>query len=545
MSLRSNFPLRLLINGENCTYLLDNGFTFSNVDPGGFEMASFPIPRDMPEIVTGLPVRLECGTQVAWEGRVSEVQRSLGNHTLVTCEGNAARFKDQSAAMIFVDRDLTQWQGPTLANQIRWVTGGFTPESPQVAADPSGGNPALAVLFSGPWAAGGLPACDATYDSRGIPLGDVFYEWGNLTGGIAGNGNWLFSVKLTTDDVLTAGDTTANLNTGPASGGGTLAATVGNRVFAILELLTVTAGGTANVIYGLYWTNLAVYGNHGLPTQAITGGFGFYPSQIAGWVESRVSGVQLGNIQLTDASGYIAPHIVYYDPVTLDTMLNDMARLNAWHWGVWESPTYLLGNPAPRLDFQPRPSPGTWDAWAWRQECDVLDLREDLTGQYDTAVIQYSTVDGLDRSVTVTLDNPYLDRSGIGRGAGGPGRTVVLNGGTMTPAAASSFAEIALALLQDQARVAGQITITTAIHDATGAPMPAWMLRAGEHRIRIPDLPSVDYLGAQNDLPIARVECSVSEQGFSTSVEVGQAANLVETLQARLSAAASLAGQGG
>src|SRR5689334_18404683 len=104
VSTREQFPFRLIIGNEDLTYILDNGFTFSNVDPGGFEAASFSVPRDLPQTIRGQYVRLDCGLQVAWEGRVSQIQRSMGARTQIMCEGYGALLKDNASSMVFIDR---------------------------------------------------------------------------------------------------------------------------------------------------------------------------------------------------------------------------------------------------------------------------------------------------------------------------------------------------------------------------------------------------------------------------------------------------------
>jgi len=114
----------------------------------------------------------------------------------------------------------------------------------------------------------------------------------------------------------------------------------------------------------------------------------------------------------------------------------------------------------------------------------------------------------------------------------------------MTAATASVFGAIVLSLSNVQARVAGSIEIAGPV-DGGGGPMPAWLLKAGIDRLRIGDMPCTDAFGQMNDVPISRVECSVSSSGMTTNVEVGSGGNLVETLNARLAAASTLAAQGG
>lgn len=157
---------------------------------------------------------------------------------------------------------------------------------------------------------------------------------------------------------------------------------------------------------------------------------------------------------------------------------------------------------------------------------------------YDTAVITYSDVLGNDQAVSVFAANPIL------QAAGNIHRTVILNGGTMTAAAAAVFGAMALNLLFQQNRVAGSLVIKNAVN-SLGGPIAPWMIRPGLDRMRINDLPSVDAFGAYNDVPFNRMECTGSSDGYSTTLEVGSGQNLVETLQSRLNASAVLAAQGG
>ena len=532
-SLREQFPIRLFIGGEDMSFLLDSQFSFSNVDPGGFESASFQIARDLPQIVRGMPIRIDTGLKVAWEGRVKEIQRSLGNRTQITGEGNAAILKDQQAAEIFVDRDLTRWTSTTLQQQIERVKGGYSPSGPEVATNEEG-TPALVEQTTGPWVAGGLPMIEGVYDAQGIPIGSIHYEY--LRGKNLGTGatNWSWDVILA-NNALQEGTDVAGF-TEPSSGNGTLTATAATRVYAILQLLYSAAGGASNTPYAMYWQNLAVYGRHGLTKRGTEPG-GFYPQDIAGWVEQKVAAVQAGTI--TGPTSYIVPHYVQLAPVTMDTFLNDMAIQGACTWGVWEAPAPLTGaNPLPRLDFHPRPELGEWTAYCKRQDCDTLDLREDLSGLYNRAVVTYSRVDGTQGTAEATFQNPLLEEVGLER-------TIILNGGTMTPAAAETFGRQALELLYTQARVVGTATLTTSI-DGPSGPTAPWLLKAGVDRLRIGDMPSVDAFGIYNDLPISRVTCDGSESGFTTTIEFGAGgASLQETLQARLATAATLAAVGG
>jgi hypothetical protein len=96
-------------------------------------------------------------------------------------------------------------------------------------------------------------------------------------------------------------------------------------------------------------------------------------------------------------------------------------------------------------------------------------------------------------------------------------------------------------LLADQQR-GGSITMLEPVKDRNGAEKPAWMLRAGVDRLRIPDIPCSDAWGEHNDFPITRVEASASEEGILTTIELGIGPNLIETLNARLQTELTAAG---
>lgn len=534
-SLKDAFGLRLIIGREDASFLLDSNATFANVDPGGFESASFAIPKDMPDTLRGTYVRLDSGLGVAFEGRVSQIQRSLGSKTAIQCEGYGALFKDQAASCVFVDRDLTRWIAPSYTRQNALVSANYQLQSSQVAADPTSSTPALVQSVVDSWASPNMPICEAWYDSGPENLlAKIYYTWSQQNANDGGVG-WRDIVNLSSNaDASGTLEGTANLNSaGPVSGYFSPATAL--RFAFLQHYYSVTPAGSMGSTYRAYWHSLAAYGNHGLTGRG-SDPVGFYPSDIFGWILNQIPGLQAGVIPQTDATGYIIPHSAYYLPVTLDQMVGDMSIISGWHWGVWESLSPLTGNATPRADFRPRPQPGAWTAYCYRKDCDTLDITEDLSQQFDKCVVTFTDVAGVDGAATVTIDNPILDQAGI------PSRTLVLNGGTMDQASAALFAAEALALTNSQARVSGSADVIAAIN---GGTRPAWMLKAGIDRLRIMDVPSVDAFGSLSDFPIKRVECSLSPEGWKTSVELGLGASLVESLQARLAAATALSANGG
>lgn len=531
MSLRDQFgPLRLLIGGEDYSQLLTDGATWSSVDPGGYEAASWPLPQDAPNILRGAHVLLTSGLQTAWEGRVSQPQRSLGHQTLLQCEGYGARFTDEAGSMIFVDRDLTRWGDPSYTRQAAIATGYAQLGSSQVAADPTSNTPALVQSITDSWASPFTPQDEAWYDAG--PQNTIAQIYYALTTGLGG-APWFQAVFVSND---ANASTLLDVN---VTGGGTGYFTPGSQYrFAFVQHeYQSTPAGTQGAIFNAYWQNLAVYGPHGLPGRG-PDPVGYYPSDIFSWAVAQIPDLQPGVIQTTDASDYIIPHSVYYTPVNLNQIISDMATAQGWHWGVWGSLAPLTGDPRPRADFRPRPAPGAFTAFCLRRDCDTFDIREDLSQQYNVCTCTYTDVAGVQGAVTVTADNPILDQAGINS------RVLIIDAGTATPATAQLFAAEALVLTNSQARVAGSIDIIAPIANPSG-PMAPWLLRPGIDRIRVGDAPSTDAWGGLSDFPLTRVETSLSSSGITVSVELGSGADLVETLQSRAAASSALAAQGG
>lgn len=521
-SIRGQFPFHLIIGNEDLTYLLSENYTFSNVDPGGFEMASFTFPKDCPEILRNMTVRLDCGTQCAWEGRVKEVDRSLGDKTLIQCEGYAAVLKAEVMREIYVDRDLTKWQGPSVAEQISLVTESYSPTGPQTTFNLSG-SPAILLEAIGNWEASSRPQCKAIYYSTGVEISYIYYLWerGNNVNFEDANWQWNVDHQISPINLRAAGP---------------------KEEYRVLEFeeqhvglhLFYSAGpaGGANTKYQLFWYNVAVYGKHGLTRRGGNPG-GFYTSDIVRHALSKQSAITAGIIP--ELTQYIVPHAVYTEPTAIEKVISDMAVLAGVHWGVWDALNLLTSSGAPRLDFRPYPVLGEATAWIRRNECENVDIREDLENLYDKAYVTYTEAAGLEGSVEVSLDNPQLDRIKLHQ-------TISLNMGVATKATAEAYGLIILKLLQDVGRVTGTATIAEPCHTIpTGGPQPAWMLRAGIDRLRIPDLPSADVWGEYNDMPISRVECSVTEEGILTTVSFGRGPNLVEELTARIERATVVA----
>jgi hypothetical protein len=526
--------LQVLVGTRDVTDRCDS-LVFSATDKGGFEIATLGLPSaDRPK--KGEAITIRQGLEVAWSGRVAEIadHSQHGRATKTTgCEGWRALLRDTLVQMVYVDRDLTRWGPPSTARQIALTAANLQLGQSQTVPDPVGNLPSIAQQVSDSWVAPFKPICEAMYDAGpGNLVSVIYYNTIDPTGA-----SWDDHLLLCVDDLQSGASDSGNLSSTFAASSYFYAGVARRFAFAQHYFLT-TPAGSQGASFIAYWRNLAVYGNHGVNGRG-PDPQGFYPSDIARHALSQCSGVTVGRID--DAVGYIAPHVVYRTPTAADVIIDDMAKLMGWPWGVWEPATIFASQP--RLDFRPPPTDAT--AVVTKAECDQLDVTSRLGDLYNVCQVTYTDPAGGLGMVTVTLASPQLSEAGIGT------RTLQLNMGAGSAAAATSFGQIALALSQISARAAGQATLPVAVRLPGGGSKPACLLRPGLDRLRIVDLadggPLFDIGNTRRDVfRISRVETTVGKDGIpATRVELDSGSNLMETLQARLALGAGVVGAGG
>ena len=522
--------LRITLDGEDVSRDVNEGLTFSNADPGGFEVCSFSLPRDV-RVPRGRPIRITEGLETAWEGRVADVERSLasgtgGSHeTSISGEGYGARLRDTDMSMIYVDRDLTAWEEMSQAWVMNRVAEGVSVKSSELRGG-ADGTPAISTRISSP--------------VEGNERSATMYD--------AGEGNLIASLwldparELSSAGVAWDFDAAASNAVGftdsifsPEWPEGYWTLSTGKR-YARVHFAEGSTPTTDNRIHGVHWRNLAVFGNHGLFPRGSTNPVGYYTSDIIGHVVDQLPGIARGDIQI--ASGFIVPHASYRVPVAHEQIVTDMNGYAGWHWGTWEARGGALAQGLPRLDFRPPPSAKT--AWAARRDMDGLQLIERLSELYNRVRVAYDDPTGKRRHASLSFTVPELVAANISS------RTLPLEIGVSTQAAAAAMASVVAGLLLDRTRrIAGSASMRGQVGTPAGSK-PALLLRAGLDRLGIPDLPTDSVLsGADNEIHIRRVETTVGREGPSTSVELGAGADLLEVLSARVESRTSVVTGGG
>ena len=225
---------------------------------------------------------------------------------------------------------------------------------------------------------------------------------------------------------------------------------------------------------------------------------------------------------------FVVPHASYRVPVAREQIISEMGAYAGAHWGTWESARGLSAKTNPRFHFTAQPTART--AWTTRAHADQLSLAERLDSLYNRCRVAFTDPFGDQRYVTVVRVNPYLDPLGLTR-------TLLLETGTFTAAAATALANTALDLAERAGRIAGQITLRGDV-GADAGPKPAALLKAGRDRLAITDLPALEgLLGTRdNEFHVRRVDTTLGAAGPSTTAELGIGADPLEVLQARLAA---------
>jgi hypothetical protein len=505
-----NPPLQFILDGRDVTAQLGDQFSFSNADPGGFEMASLTLSRVI-QARRGAPLVIRAGLQIVWMGRVSENQPTFS--TSVQCEGIGARLKDGRMREVYVDRSVSSWGEPPLARareiadsglpqgkvQVRQVEGGLVWDVP---------NETLPNLEDAErwW-----------HIADGLDAAAVAYK-GSRTGAFTNfEAPTLYSAQ---------GDTATGVNSQTLTLDDTVRTVVLTEPRPRLFVRTfVNAGATTPAAgHQQRYTFMAVVGGHGLALRLDGDGLpGFSPDDIARDALRRTDGIVEGVFQ--QAAGFVVPHSVYPDPVPHEQPIDDMAKLVGFHWGVWEP--LSIFDMTPRLDFRAPPTEPT----VFCSRADMAgepDLSERLADLYDTVQVSWTDSGGSKHLTERTASIPELTAAGI------DSRVLSIDKGLATEASADLFASYVLGLQRPQSRASGSVVLPGTVGTGSGRKA-AMLLQAGLDRLAITDL-SVGgaVLSGPPHFRVRRVEVTGSRSGVSTTVSLDAGSNLIEVLVAQL-----------
>lgn len=507
--------------------------SFSTVMPGGFDQCSLTLPRkpsiDYRDLERLATVTLRgAGGSVAYQGRLDTSPRTSGYQLAISpgLVGWQAHLDDDSSAReIYVDQDLSAWQGASVQRQINILNTSRDETDASVSPDASTGAPALITQITGPWSRNTLS--EGWYDSHAIPIGGIDYAW---TKGVTINysdANWGWQVIASDDDLVTSYDTGGNLRAlGPGIGNVTV--TVGTRRWILAQCYYNGAGGGNGTSYPVYWTCLTVYGRHGLalygtPTQ--TSGRGVLCSDVEANAISRwapklsYSTDANGTIQ---PSAFVIPQLRFLDPTTASAIIKAANQYELRDWAVWEGPTYYSN---------PRGARGR----NWRARVGPSGLQEtgpQTSRLFGGVVVAFSDVVGVTRTVgppgsNANTTDPGLQDPDPANPANELGirRWSMMSMGTTTPAGAIKVGQTFLAN-QKLADTSGQANLVGHVEDDHGVLWPAWMVRAGD---------TITFLDAHDPVPRRIVSTSYTDATKTNQVNLDSPPDGLQSLLERLS----------
>jgi hypothetical protein len=401
---------------------------------------------------------------------------------------------DPSFREIYIDIDLTRWQGPSVQRQINNLAFSVITRESSLIPDDTTGQPSLLLGVEGAWTAASLPAVEGWYNAASIPIGKFYYAWKKDSAINAADTNWEWYARLLDDDVASSADTVGTLRAvGPGSG--TLLPTTVTRKWAHVQLLYATGpAGTDNNRNGLYWTRLAIVGRHGLTWQgtfSATEAGGFYASDVITNIVGRAAPLlaySTGADGSISPTTFVIPQLAFLDPVNAADAISLVNGYHLYEWGVYDNREFFWRPPDPnRLTWEARLSDGAQVSLEGDDANNLFNgvfiTYTDPSGKRRTVGPPGSVADATDATlVDINPENP-VNAHGI------PRRWGLLDiSQTTTLAGATQIGAVWLAEHNLPQR-RGQLTLTGLVQHPTQGKRPVWAVRAGDF-IRIADRPN-------------------------------------------------------
>lgn len=508
---------------------------FTTSMPGGFAQFNCTLQRNrhLPwpdeQEFSNLTVLGLGGRTVAWQGRLEQFPDVQGFQAQVNPQASgwqAHLDDDDSAAMVFVDQDLTKWQGPSTQRQIN-LTSLLTGST---SVSPGGSSlPALSQSLTLPWPAGATT--EGWYDAGPSNLiGEIYYNFSSGTIINPADTNWEWFVNVASDSVATASQNTGSLRA--TSGSGFLTPSVAYRFGFANLVYTAAVASTAGNTEGIFWNNLAVYGNHGLTIQGGAPG-GLFASDVIAFTLRKwcpkityTTGAN-GTIQ---PSSFVIPQLVFNTPTTASNIIKQAAQYEILDWAVWE----LGSGPAAQPAFYLNQLGARGKQWRARVgPAQLQDNGPNVARIWNGVIVQFSNVDGTTSTVgppgsgAATTSSQLLDFDPTNpANEAGLRRWGIVQMGTSTTAGATQVGAVFLQA-QKQLDSSGQASLQGHVRDGSGVWWPSWMVRAGD---------TITFIDSSSPSTARRiVSTSYSHANRTNTLQLDQPPDATAALLQRLS----------
>lgn len=455
----------------------------SSTMPGGFESMDTTLPRQREIDYSDLKRlsvirRYGAGGRLLFEGRLERAPRASGDYLSVSpsAVGYQSALEDNAAAtMIFINRDLNVWTGPTKTRIVAALLNFSPNDDPQVRAAPNGA-PLLEFSIDGPIGGSAGGQSEGLYDAGpGNKIGKIAF--GTTTSNITPGATYLTAMLADDgpDDIASNWDSVVADSDGAAVTYGIVTLTTPRRFLHYQHRFAATSA--TDVIRRTWFTDWAVIGDHGLTIRGAAGAEGFYASDIVTFIVQRfVPQIAVRPGRSVIASTFVIPQLTFNDATTPGAMIKGATRFGLEDWAVWDGPTFWWH---PRGMFSRN----------WRVR--VASGRLEETGPqidrlWNSVLVQYRDVDGSVRTAgpagsgADTIDNSLVDADQLNPANElGITRRALLIMDVGTPASAVA---VGARFLAESKRLdhSGKATLVGYVEDDRGIRWPSSYVRAGD-----------------------------------------------------------------
>jgi hypothetical protein len=505
---------------------------------GGFDQANCQLERDpradWADVVEYADAQIVGigGAQVAWEGRIEGYPSSGGQQSNLQPQlyGWKAHLADRTdAAGLYVDSSLPNWGSPTAARQAQLVAASYQIGDSSLGTDPlSGSNSALVQSFTGAWASGIKPICEAWYIAPpGCAIAKIYYAVDCDPAVGNGDSNWSIRAYLSSDDLQSAFEQTASLaGTGGAEISGLFAPGTPEPFAFVQFLYAASPAGTDSQQYDAYWNALQAFGNHGLTLRG-SGPYGLLASDIV--ADALTKFAPKLNFT-TGTNGSIQPSTFeiaqsLYSATTASAIVDDVTQYELLDMAIWENRTFYLNARGAR-----------GRRWKTRVgECQLQTTGPQSSNIFNGVIVQFTASDGTTQTVgppgaNVTVTDSSLADPDPENPATKAGLTIwspPVSTDATTAAQAISIGQDFLAA-QKTVDTSGSASLVAYVQDAvTGAFWPSYMVRFAD---------TLEVTDAADPSPRRVVSTSYDNPSKTNTVQLDQPPDTFDAFLAEMGA---------